>query len=327
MKWQSGMGGKGLEGKNVFLQKKYVIAILAIFCNMLWGSAFPFIKIGYGLFGIDSEDVFSQILFAGSRFTLAGVMTIMIGSIQNRKLLVIHSGEGRKIVILSLFQTVIQYFFFYIGLANTSGVKASIIEASSVFMAILISALIFRMEQRGAAKLLACIPGFIGVILINVSGSGGLSLSMKWNGEGFILISSLSYAISTVLMKRFSKDSNPVLLSGYQFILGGFVMIICGILGHGQLSVTGPFAIAVLVYLAFVSSAAYSIWGILMKYNPVSEVAIYGFTNPVFGVLLSGLLLHEQLQIPVWQVILALALVCTGIFVVNYEKKPFKQGG
>ena len=28
--------------------------LLAIFCNVLWGSAFPFIKMGYRLFSIDS---------------------------------------------------------------------------------------------------------------------------------------------------------------------------------------------------------------------------------------------------------------------------------
>ena len=29
--------------------------LLAIFCNVLWGSAFPFIKLGYRLFAIDSS--------------------------------------------------------------------------------------------------------------------------------------------------------------------------------------------------------------------------------------------------------------------------------
>ena len=33
-------------------------------CCALWGSAFPCIKIGYGLFGIPAHDSASQLLFA-----------------------------------------------------------------------------------------------------------------------------------------------------------------------------------------------------------------------------------------------------------------------
>ena len=65
----------------LFLQKKPVVAILACFCCLLWGSAFPSIKIGYQLFHIDSADTGSQLLFAGYRFTLAGILVILAGSL------------------------------------------------------------------------------------------------------------------------------------------------------------------------------------------------------------------------------------------------------
>ena len=69
---------------------------------------------------------------------------------------------------------------------------------------------------------------------------------------------------------------------------------------------------------------AYALWGILLKYNPVSRVAIYGCTNPVIGVLLSALLLGEGGQAFSAKNLLALLLVCTGIIVVNLWKK--KEG-
>lgn len=67
--------------KNNLLENKIVVFLLAIMCCLLWGSAFPSIKIGYNLFGIDSTDIMSQILFAGIRFFLAGIFTIIFGSI------------------------------------------------------------------------------------------------------------------------------------------------------------------------------------------------------------------------------------------------------
>lgn len=78
--------------------------------------------------------------------------------------------------------------------------------------------------------------------------------------------------------------------------------------------------IGLLVYLALVSAVAYSLWGILLKYNPVSRVTVFGFMNPVFGVLLSALLLGETDQASGILGLLSLLLVSVGIYVVNSGK-------
>ena len=65
---------------------------------------------------------------------------------------------------------------------------------------------------------------------------------------------------------------------------------------------------------------AYSLWGILLKYNPVSRVTVFGFMNPVFGVLLSALLLGETDQASGILGLLSLLLVSVGIYVVNSGK-------
>lgn len=75
-----------------------------------------------------------------------------------------------------------------------------------------------------------------------------------------------------------------------------------------------------LVYLAVVSAVAYSLWGILLKYNPVSKVAVFGFMNPVFGVILSALLLGEGAQAAGVKSLIALLLVSIGIYVVNKKE-------
>lgn len=90
-------------------------------------------------------------------------------------------------------------------------------------------------------------------------------------------------------------------------------------------------AAGVLLYLSFLSAAAYTIWGILLKYNPVSRVAVYGFSNPVIGVFLSAMLLGEAGQAFTLKNVGALALVCAGILVVNVTARSgavgMKNGG
>lgn len=304
-----------MKDKEHFMQKTIVVWLGALLCCALWGSAFPCIKIGYRLFDIASGDVAAQILFAGCRFTLAGVLALAIGSALNREWLVPKRRSYGRIAKLALLQTVAQYIFFYVGLANTTGVKASIIEGVNVFIAILVASLLFHQEKLSAAKILGCLIGFAGVVLVNSSG-GGLDLGFHFTGEGFIFLSTIAYAFSSVFLKRYSKEDNPVLLSGWQFVFGGLVMIVCGLLAGGRLSEWSVAGVLMLLYMAVISAVAYSLWGILLKYNPVSKVAVFGFMNPVFGVILSAILLHEGDSIGV-MCLVSLALVCAGIYIVN----------
>lgn len=304
-----------MKNKETFMRKTVVVWLGALICCGLWGSAFPFIKIGYRLFEIPATDTGTQILFAGMRFSLAGILTIILGSILSGKVLIPQKSSMPKIFKLCLLQTVIQYFFFYVGLANTSGVKASIIESVNVFAAIFIASLMFHQEKLTARKMIGSLIGFAGVVLVNISG-GSLDAGFKLLGEGAIMLSAVSYAFSSVLIKSYSKEENPVVLSGYQFVAGGIVMILIGILMGGQLSVVSAQGIGVLVYLAMVSAVAYSLWGILLKYNPVSRVTIFGFMNPVFGVILSAVLLGESNTLGV-TCLISLVLVSVGIYVVN----------
>ncbi|MEE1251019.1 MAG: DMT family transporter [Lachnospiraceae bacterium] len=312
------------NSNRTFLTNPFVVCLLAMVCCGLWGSAFPCIKIGYQMFRIAADDTASQILFAGYRFMLAGVFTIIIGSVFGRKFLLPQRASMGKILKLCMLQTVLQYLFFYIGLAHTTGVKASIIEAVNVFVAIFVASIFFHQEKLTTRKLIGCVIGFCGVILINLTGTG-IETSMSLIGEGFIFFSTVAYAFSSVCLKHYSKAENPVVLSGYQFLLGGFIMSICGGIMGGHVREFYGKSIAMLFYLAFISAVAYTLWGILLKYNPISKVAVYGFMNPVFGVILSAVLLPGENEELGMKSIVALILVCAGIYVVNYVSPKQKD--
>ena len=304
------------ESKKLYTNPIFV-AICAILCCALWGSATPFIKIGYKLI-LPHGGVASTMLFAGIRFTLAGVLTVLIYSIARRKFLYPKKQNWDKVLIISAFQTVIQYIFFYIGLANTTGVKGTIASGSNAFFAMLVACLVFHQEKLTLKKVIAAILGFSGIVLVNLE---GLDLNMNFTGDGFVLISAIAYAFSSVFVKIFSKYEDPVILSGYQFILGGIVMTLVGVFMGGKVAFPDIKAVAVLIYLAFLSAIAYSLWGILLKHNPVSKVTIYSFMIPVFGVLLSNLLLSEQSHVSPINLIITLILVSTGIIMLNYKKE------
>ena len=122
-------------------------------------------------------------------------------------------------------------------------------------------------------------------------------------------------------MKKFSVKHDTVMLSGYQFIFGGLVMTVGGLIFGGNITLVTPAGVAMLIYLSFVSAAAYSLWSTLLKYNDVSSVAVFGFMNPMFGFILSAILLDESGDAAGLKGVIAIILVCAGIFIVNRKKK------
>ena len=309
----------GIHMKKEMLTKTHIVCIIALICCLLWGSAFPSIKIGYQLLGIAGEDTMSQMLFAGYRFTLAGIMVILIGSLMKGHFLCPKVSSWPMVIKLGSVQTILQYVFFYMGLAHTTGVKSSIITASNVFFAIFLSAVVFR-EKLSACKLLGCVIGFAGVILINLNGNG-MDLNFSHAGEGSILVSACAYAFSSMMIKRYSAKEDTFTLCGYQFFFGGIVLAGIGLVCGGKVTGFTPASTVLLLYMGMISAVAYSLWSILLKYNPVGKVAIFGFSNPVFGVILSAILLGEKNQAFTLQGLAALLLVCIGILLVNKNQE------
>lgn len=284
----------------------------------LWGSAYPCVKIGYELFGITGSDVASRLVFAGTRFTIAGIMVVVGVSIAQRRALLPAKRDLSAIGILALFQTVLQYFFFYGGLSHAAGVTSSIIGAAAYFFAILFAALIFKTESLTRKAVIGCAIGFAGVVLVNLGGSGDAAFSFALNGEGFILLSSVAGAISTCFIAVLGRTHDSVLLSGWQFVTGGVVLLGCGLAMGGSLCPISPGpALALILYMGFISAMAYTLWSRLLAANPVSRVSIFGFMTPVFGAAMSAVLLGETDAVNPLFALIALALVSAGIVIVN----------
>ena len=304
-----------MDQKNDRLSRTPVVAILAFISCALWGSAFSGVKRSYALLQIAENEWADQLVFGGLRFVIAGLMVIVIGSISSKKPLLPQKSSFHKICIISFFQTIMQYFCYYIGLAHTSGVKASVLVGTNVFLAILISSLLLRLERLTVQKIIGSLIGFSGIILINLKGLSADN-SFTLIGDGLILLCTVASGFSSAFMKKLSDQENPVLLSGWQFLLGGAVLQLIGLVSGGHFPNFDLRSGLLLFYLAFISAAAYSIWAVLLKHNPVSKVSVFGFLNPVCGVFISAVVLHESEQITALFLI-SLMLVCAGIIIVN----------
>jgi len=302
--------------KKTIFENKVAVIILAILTCLLWGSAFPMIKTGYLTYNIDSGDIASQVLFAGVRFTLSGILIIFIGSLIQRTWPKVEKCHITKIIKLAMFQTVGQYVFFYMGLANATGSNAAIIDGSAALVTVVIAGLIYKEDKLNLQKGLGAILGFVGIFIVAVSG-GNSEFGFSIAGEGMLLIATFSCGLASVLIKIYSQHINPVFLCGYQFIFGGILMSICSYSLGGRLNGVDISNVYILLYLAVLSMLAYTTWSILLKYNSAAKIGVYGFLVPIFGVIMSTIILKEN---PANIYILSsLLLVCLGIILVNKD--------
>jgi drug/metabolite transporter (DMT)-like permease len=305
------------QTKNNFFTKPINIFICAIISTFLWGSAFPAIKVGYTLFEIPSEDIATKILFAGIRFTLAGIIVTVFNAIMHKRLVLPKRGEIKGIFLLAMTQTTIQYIFFYISLVHLSGVKSSILNSIGNFFAVILAHFFFATDRLNLTKVIGCVLGFGGVVMCCLG--GGVDMSFTFMGDGFILIAAFCFALSSVITKIIAKDSDSVMITGFNLGIGGLVLVIIGLVFGGRLSITSPSALAVLIYLALLSSVAYAVWAQLLKHNPVGKISVYCFLNPVFGVILSGIILGDEFMN--LNTLAALVLVSLGVYIVNRPQK------
>lgn len=317
------MSNPGQKNASIFSTTPGLLAACLGAC-FLWGSAFPCIKIGYGLFGIDASDVASIIAFAGARFLISGAMVTLAMSVARRPYVPARA-DWPCAAKLSVFQTSLQYLLFYMGLSRCAGVTSSVIEASNTFFIVLLAVYAFRTERMTARKAVGCVVGFAGVLLVNLGGSATGGMSFSLGGEGLVFLSTISAAVSSNLSKRYSREHDPVLISGWQFVIGGATLLALGLAMGGCVApadAANPLpALALLAYMGFISAAAYSLWSMALAANPVSRVAVFGFMNPVFGAVLSALLLSETSVVSPVLAVVALALVSAGIIVVNRGEK------
>ena len=304
--------------QNIFTNP-IILTLIALLCCALWGSATPAIKTGYRL--LEIEGVPSIMLFAGIRFFLAGVLTVVIFSIARKKFLFPKKENFGRVLTVSAVQTVIQYIFFYLGLAYTSGVKGTVASGTGAFFSVLIATLIFKQEKLTVKKMIACLMGFAGIVVINLN---GISFTGEWLdllGVALVVLSTVAYALSSGLIKRYSPYEDPVTISGYQFIIGGIFMALVGLIAGGKINFASLGGVLDLIYLAFLSAIAYSLWGILLKHNPVSRVTVFTCATPIFGTVLTMLILPgESSAVNPVNLIFTLLLVSSGILLLNYRK-------
>lgn len=309
---------KETTNKSIFQQPVWV-AVLAFTAAFAWGWAYPLIKLGFTEFEIFQDMTGCKILFAGIRFCVSGLIILTIAKLTHRgfKLKEPLSIRGCSFILLySLFNTTLHYACFYIGLSHSQGARAAILNSMSVFTVVILACIFFKSDKLSMRKIVGCVIGFIGILMLNLGGKESGALTFL--GDGLIILNALCGASASLMTRGLGKRVDVFVGTGYSLALGGALLIIPGILLGGNLPHITLWGITLLVLLIGISTIGFTLYNKLLTCNPVGKVAIYNSLIPAIGAISSCLCLHETFY---WKYLIAGGLATIGIYIINKGKK------
>jgi drug/metabolite transporter (DMT)-like permease len=302
-----------------------VTTSIAILCNLLWGTPFPVLKVIYKEMSIASSDFANNITFISLRFILSGFILLLFGLATKAPLFKVSKSQLMLITILGIFNTTLQYFFFNIGINNTSGIKASILGQVSIFFSILLAHVIYKDDKLNFKKLAGLVLGFAGLILVNLNQGSENLFSFSILGEGFMMLSGFTSALAMFIAKKIGKSLPALVFTCWQMLIGSVLLFFVGMgMGGNPLSLHfTPLSTGLLFYLAFVSSVAFYLWYAILQYRKISELAIFKFIIPITGSLLTGIFIPGESLLPVH--FISLILVSIAIILVNHHSSAVRD--
>ncbi len=282
--------------RETFLSSPVGGAVVATISCVLWGSAFPVIKLSFAEIGLGSGDISYKIAFAGVRFTLAGLLLFLYWGFVRRKSHKKKEDIGNipwKIFGLGVLQTTFQYSLFYVGLSRTSGMKSSIISGLGTLILAVLSHFYYKNDKLTVQKIIGIAIGFSSIIWINMG--SGFSWTFQWLGEGLLLLTAISGAVSTIIAKELGKTYSPLYITATQMTFGGVLLLLIGRNGIIDLfSMFTPSSYILLFYSILISAIGFTLWFSLLQYQKAGDMAVFRLVIPVSGSILSAVFLASE---------------------------------
>jgi drug/metabolite transporter (DMT)-like permease len=283
---------------------------------MLWSTAYAGIKIGL------IYD--SPLHFAGLRFIISGLM-ILPFTVKPGIYYSMIAKNWRVVTLVIILQMLFNYMLFYMGMDLVPGAIGAVIVGSQPLITAIVASLMNKEDKLTRRKVITIIFGISGVILIS-AGRQALKMgtALELIGVLMILIANIAVATSNVIVSLKSKGINPFVLSSFSLFTGGVIIYLLSIPIEGFHQLIFPMEYwGVLLWLSFMAAFAFSLWFHLLQ-RPgvkVSELNLWKFIIPVFGAILSWLIVPGEY--PDWLTIAGMLIITSSLILFHKGKVGF----
>lgn len=282
---------------------------ILVFLTMLWGCNYPAIKI--------SNLGFSPIFNAFLRSSIASLLGVIYCLSVKEPLFHRDRRLFHGFMVGMLFG--VEFVCLYLGMFYTDATRAGILINTSPFIVVL-GAYLFLKERLGILRIIGLVLAFIGVYLVFLGKPSTWSPSMLL-GDILELGAAVFWGATTVYIKKYLAGKvHPINTFLYQLVFSIPIIFLFSCLLEEKwiLNVNMASVIALLYASIIVAFASYLTWFKLIHTYPVSQLAVFTFLSPFFGVVSGFVILGEQLTAGL---IFGLLFVSGGIYLANYQKK------
>ena len=293
--------------------------LLSLLVMALWGSLFPFVKIGYKAFSINGTDISGILMFAGTRFTLCGFIISSIALCRKDKIEKPKMKSVGIILLIGVFSIILHYAFTYIGLSSTDSSKTALIKQLGSLIYVCFAFLFFKSETFSAYKIVGAIVGFLGIIAINFNAKG-ITFAL---GDILIVCASVCTVASGVLTKKIATNNSPFWITGISQLSGGIVLTLVAFIMGADMLTFNWYSLGVFAYICTASMIGYVLWNYILRTSDLSNMFIIKFAEPLFACVFGAILLKENIF--QWQYLIAFVLISAGIILGNKTKKERKN--
>lgn len=281
-------------------------AFLAL--SLVWGASFLFIKVG--LQGLSPAQVVLGRILLGA-LTLAAIMAIT-----RRR----WPREGRvwaHMLVVGTFFCAIPFTLFAWAEQYVPSSLASIYNATTPIMTLLLTPLMLRSERLGRARTMGLLVGIVGVVVLSgpweLIGSADLSATVP--AQLACLGATLSYGFAGLYLRRFVSGLpyDSITLSSVQLAMASVVVLLLAPFdARGPMALDLPVVLSIAMLGVAGTGVAY-IWytRILRDWGP-TRASTVTYLTPVVGVVLSVIVLGETIH---WYEPVGGAIVVAGIVV------------
>ncbi|MGI2326815.1 DMT family transporter [Planococcus sp. YIM B11945] len=282
---------------------KVAFAFLVVLTTSLMGSSFAVGKIGLGYV--------SPLLLVGIRFTVAGLLMIAIVKLLKRPTPNTLK-DWLRIFCIGSFQTAGVMGAIFLSLRTITAGESAILTFMNPLLVVVFGTLALGIRYR-MIQWAGVFFGFIGVAV-----TMGFHLQLEI-GTAFGVFSAISWAIATLLIKRWGDRLDTWVLTAYQMLFGGCLLLLgSAFLENARLDLNAA-SVAIILWLAIPASIVqFAVWFYLLQKGNPGKVSAFLFLAPFFGVISGWWLLGEPVG---YTLVSGGSLIFIGIFLVNWPDK------
>ena len=284
------------------------VAAGAVVVMFLWALCFPLIRIGL--------DATPPMTFATLRALVSGVALLLVAQVLQRPPI---TGRSRwaGVIVVGLTATSVGFFGMFYGGGRLSPGLATVIANTQPLIAAVLAWGVLD-EQLSPIQRLGLGAGFGGIVLIGAPGLFGSESQLV----GFLLITAaaLGIAVSNVVLKRLAGQVDPIRAMGWQLVIGSVPLgaLAVAIESPSNIAWSAGFVINLMVLSVVGTAAAFWLWFSLLRRASLSQLNVYTFLTPVFGLVMGGVFFAEQIHASAY---IGIGLSLLGIVWVNRTAK------